>query len=230
MKTLIQKIMTNSSPSKVEEVERAIAELQARRRAVDSRLIEIAVNADHSGHPGKARKAAMLTGTPADLVALDAEQAELLAERNQALPAQEAALLKSLEQAKAAEAAVTLPSQIKALAPAIARHEKALNELQQAQAQVDDLVASIIQSRKAVGNDAPAVAEHLAKQVADLRGIGSEPDRVDRYNLARARLFADLGAELPERARPDYQPFKSEPKEQPTRRESEFWNGSGRAA
>lgn len=242
---LIARLLGRTSPGPAQEIRAALAELNQRRKAIETRLEAIRRdNATNGGH-GPERLRVVEVGSPDDLVALDHEVERLRAELNQQLPAQERALRQRLDEAEQAEAVERLPARLKALPKTLDKHAKAERALAEARAELDAEVSGITGDRHKIGPDAPGVDQDTAQRVALIRGCGEEPEKRDRYNATRAHLFENLGAGRTERRAPGYQPFgqknrqseKLDPSEQPdsllasagvpankTQQDSGFWD------
>lgn len=204
---LIAKLLGRPSPGPTQEIRAAMAELNQRRKAIESRLAAIQRETPINGGAGPERKRALTTGTPAEIVELDQEIASLRAELEQQLPAQESALRQRLDEAEKAECVDQLPGRLKALPKALAKHDQAQAALQAARAALDSEVSAITDARRKVGEDAPGVDPDTAQRIAEIRGCGEEPEKRDRYNATRAYLFENLGAGRTERRAPGYKPF-----------------------
>ena len=214
--SIIARILGTDKTSPAEEIRRGIEQLEARHKAIDTRLAEIQRASPVNGGPGPERRSVLHTGTPDQLVELDREAERLTAERDQQLPHQRAELDKRLEKAEAEEAAERLPATIKRLPAALDKHDKALAALKAARVELDELVSRITTDRRKAGNDAPGVDRATAQRVAEFRGAGTEPARRDQYNTVRAQIFETLGAGPTERREPGYNPYgaKSDKSEQ----------------
>lgn len=202
--SLITRLLGSDKPSPAQEIRQALAQIDQRARHIDQRLAAIQRGSAINGGHGPERRRALETGTPDELIEMDREFERLIAERDQQLPAQAEALRKRLEAAEADEARERLPTRIKAIPKALDDYERAAAALKQAKAALDDAVSNVIVDRRTAGNDAPAVAEEHAQRVATVRGFGEETASPYSYNRPRAQLFADLGCELPLKARPDH--------------------------
>ena len=209
------------------DIRQAITELEARRKAIDTRLAEIQRASPVNGGPGPERRSVLQTGTPDQLVELDREVERLTAERDQQLPHQRAELDKRLEKAEAEEAKKRLPARIKALPGVTEEYSAAESAYLKAKAALDDAVSGIGVDRRTAGDDSPTVPAETVERIARIRGWLEDP-RPGRFNMNRSRLFQQLTGETTPKARGD----DSEPEAQdagqqePQRRQPEdsIWN------
>lgn len=201
---LIARILGNTKPSPTAEVEAAINAANKRQTEITARLEAITDRGPMTGKPGHIRAQILLTGTPAEVVALDEEQRNLRAEAQQ-LTAQLEELRRRLEQAQALEARENLPRAIKAVEPALKAHHEAQRKAAEAKAALKAAADAVTGTRTLVGDDAPTIKHSLALAVADALDL-PERDAPDRYNSGRAYLVKRLSGELPEKAREGYDP------------------------
>ena len=206
--SIIARILGNTT-NPAAEVEQAIKAANARQREITARLEAITTLDPMTGQPGPVRSETLLTGTPAEVVALDDEHRNLRAEAQQ-LTAQLTELQRRLEHARADQAKQDLPGAIKAVEPALKAHHEAQARAEQAKAQLKAAVEGVTNGRTLVGDDAPAIAHALALEVADALDL-PERDAPDRYNAGRAHMVQRLSGALPEKARDDYDPRPEKP-------------------
>jgi len=207
--SLISRLLGSDQPNPSDQIRRALAETEARRKVIDQRLAAIQRGTTINGGPGPERRRALETGTPDELVEMDQEVERLLAERDQQLPAQSQALRKRLEKAEADEARQRLPDRLRAIPAALAAYQKAAKAMQAARDELDSAVSIVIKSRRLAGDDSPGLDDDTIGQIADMRGLRESEDP-SRFSIYRANLFRDLGGTLPEKADPDYKRSRRE--------------------
>ena len=193
LKETLARILRSDKPTPADEIRNAQRQIEQRQNEITQRLDDIAENHQFSGHPGPARKQALVEGDPTALVELDREHELLVAERK-ALAAQEAELSKRLEQAEKAEALQDLPALIKAHPARIQAYRKAVAAMQQAKRDFDEHVTAITVKRRAAGDHAPGITLEQAEEVADLRGQ-PESEKHLTYNGVRHQLCIDLSGQ-----------------------------------
>lgn len=182
-----------SKKSSLVQIDAAEAELRERERSINARLLEIRKGG--VGAPeGPVRRRVSLTGSAAELAALDREIEELLLELREQIPARHAELRRRRDNALVEQARTELPGLVRELTSAADAHATALAAAAAAKATMDGLVDRVIEGRrrlKAAGIGAPTVEPKVIDQVAAARGL-AESEGGLRFSSAIAGLYDQL--------------------------------------
>lgn len=192
--SLITRLLGNRSdpPPESAQVRAALEKIAKRQKEIEQRREAIRPAWHGEPIPGPERERVLRQGSPRELVELDEEIEQLVAEKQQ-LSHRHEILLKKLEEAERNEAKKELPDLLKTLPAACDELEAARKAAEKAgevfRSRLDEVTTAV---RRAEPPPDFRLQE-LAGRVCDLLGI-KESEKGHTYSTARSRWFEQLGA------------------------------------
>ena len=176
MTTIIEQSNSAIEAGSTAEIDKALQAVRARQAEVLERWQAI-TDGDHtrsqSAPAGPERRRALESGTPSELTAMNQEQAELEAERDQLRHTADR-LHEAQRAAAKSEAAESLPGDFEALDELLQAEADAQTALEAARAKADAHLEQIRRKRR-LAADLKAKPETLSRYL-ELRGLRAQPD------------------------------------------------------
>ena len=176
MTTIIEQSNSAIEAGSTAEIDKALQAVRARQAEVLERWQQI-TDGDHtrsqSAPPGPERRRVLESSTPSELTALNQEQAELEAERDQLRHTSER-LQQARHAAAKSEAKESLPGDFEALGELLQAERDAQTALEAARSRVDSHIEAI-RGKRRLAADVKAKPEQLSRFL-ELRGLRAQPD------------------------------------------------------